>query len=217
MQIRFHALPVWQLEETRPRKKPGFSVTWDQTLKLLDRELRELAATKVVIQAGFGEGQIRMDGWPRSMAKTSHPGVVVSFDSKYGPLRYATDTFTEARVWIPASRRNSDRGGYREMAGYQANLRAIALGLEALRKVDRYGITKSGEQYTGWKQLTGESGSTTKEQALAVIGRFAELDGRPIGVAVREAIMNAHPDRGGSNEDFHLVKIAREFLMAEFD
>jgi hypothetical protein len=40
-----------------------------------------------------------------------------------------------------------------KFATWQDNLRAIALGLEALRKVDRYGITKNSEQYTGWKQL----------------------------------------------------------------
>lgn len=38
---------------------------------------------------------------------------------------------------------------------WQDNLRAIALGLDALRRVQRYGIVKEDEQYTGWKQLTG--------------------------------------------------------------
>lgn len=37
---------------------------------------------------------------------------------------------------------------------WQDNLRAIALGMEALRKVARYGIVKGNEQYSGWKQLT---------------------------------------------------------------
>jgi hypothetical protein len=42
---------------------------------------------------------------------------------------------------------------------WQANLRAITLGLEALRRVQRYGIVKEDEQYTGFKALT--SGRTT--------------------------------------------------------
>lgn len=37
---------------------------------------------------------------------------------------------------------------------WQDNLRAIALGLEALRKVERYGFVKDDEQYTGFKALT---------------------------------------------------------------
>jgi hypothetical protein len=39
------------------------------------------------------------------------------------------------------------------MLAERMNARAIALGLEALRKVDRYRITKRGEQYTGWSAL----------------------------------------------------------------
>ena len=59
------------------------------------------------------------------------PGVVVSYDLPNGslsfPLRYVL-TFDE-------------------------NLRAIGLSLQALRAVDRYGVTKRGEQFTGWKRL----------------------------------------------------------------
>jgi hypothetical protein len=39
------------------------------------------------------------------------------------------------------------------MLAERMNARAIALGLEALRKVDRYRITKRGERYTGWSAL----------------------------------------------------------------
>jgi hypothetical protein len=39
-----------------------------------------------------------------------------------------------------------------------ANLHAIALGLEALRAVDRHGITSTAEQYAGFAQLTAGSG-----------------------------------------------------------
>ena len=68
---------------------------------------------------------------PRANASPKSPAVVIAFESKHGPLQYATDAFTH----------------------WQANVRAVALGLEALRRVERYGITKHGEQYTGWKQL----------------------------------------------------------------
>ena len=57
------------------------------------------------------------------------PAVIIAFESKHGPLKYATDVFDH----------------------WHANLRAIALGLEALRKVERYGITQRGEQYTGFR------------------------------------------------------------------
>lgn len=34
---------------------------------------------------------------------------------------------------------------------WQHNVRSIALGLEALRAVDRYGISRRGEQYAGFR------------------------------------------------------------------
>src|SRR5947208_1880483 len=82
-------------------------------------------------QFAVTESDIRLDGRPRARAVASHPGVVLAFDSRHGPLKYAVDTF--------------DR--------WQDNLRAIALGLEHLRAVDRYGVTRRGEQYTGWRQI----------------------------------------------------------------
>jgi hypothetical protein len=78
-----------------------------------------------VLQVDLAERDIRVDGLPRSNARYgSHPGAIVSFDSRRGPLRYATDEFTE----------------------WKANLRAVALSLKALRDVDRYGVSKRGEQ-----------------------------------------------------------------------
>jgi hypothetical protein len=59
------------------------------------------------------------------------------------------------------------------MDDWQHNVRAIALGLEALRKVDRYGITRRGEQYAGWKALPAGIGigatHMTSEVATKVI------------------------------------------------
>src|SRR4029453_5074854 len=103
----------------------------DDTLIKLDHELTELKASNYVIQLELTEKDIRLDGQPPSSASAAGPAVPIFFDSKYGPLRYATDVFNH----------------------WKANLRAIALGLKALRKVERYGITQRGEQYTGWKQL----------------------------------------------------------------
>jgi len=34
---------------------------------------------------------------------------------------------------------------------WRHNVRSIALGLEALRAVDRYGISRRGEQYAGFR------------------------------------------------------------------
>ncbi len=75
--------------------------------------------------------------------------VVISFVvfSLHGPLRYATDAHERQYAGLG-------------MEGWQADVGAIALALTALRAVDRYGVSRRGEQYTGWRALPATSGVT---------------------------------------------------------
>ncbi len=195
--MKFRPLNSWPFESTNIWTRRGphtFSASWSNTLGLLDKELDTLSAQNIVIQAQFTEDDIRLDGMPRSAARTpSHPGIIVSFESKHGPLQYATDTH---EFW-------------------QHNVRAIALGLQALRAVDRYGITKTGEQYTGWRQLTAGSGITSWEQASALIADLAGIDtfGGVIPRSVyNNALKKAHPDGGGNSDLFAAVRDAGRLL-----
>ena len=203
MQVRFRPISTWPGERTGSRTWSRFKASWPATLNLLERELEHLQARDVVIEVALREDQIRIDGWPRAGATPTHPGVVVSFDSKYGPLRYATDVFHH----------------------HEANVRAIALGLEALRKVDRYGITRRGEQYTGWKALPSSTialdagGPSTKQEAAKIIADGArcswetvldnEIEAR---LAYRAAVKRLHPDTGGDAESFRRLQKAKELL-----
>jgi hypothetical protein len=143
IEAEFRPIESWPGERTPgyQRKSTGrFRASYQSTLDLLETELAHLGASRIVIETGHRPQDIRLDGWPRAnAADPGFPGVVVSFESKHGPLRYFTDVF--------------DRDWSGDPPGWQANLRAIALGLEALRKVERYGIGKRGEQYTGWSAL----------------------------------------------------------------
>jgi hypothetical protein len=202
--IRFHPLRPGEFpERTRPRKSPQFKVGWNKVLQDLERELEFLGASEVVLSVGLNDSDIRMDGWPRANVHPWHPGIIISFDSKHGPLRYLCDEYEQQ--W------------YGGLNSYQANLRAISLGLEALRAVDRYGITRRGEQYTGWKQLAAGDGPTTVEQAAQIIRTFAMKAGYNVGTddkaeAIRKAMFAAHPDHGGTDADFDLVNRARKIL-----
>lgn len=201
---RFRPIEQWPGEPTRNRRRAQFSAQWKSTLSLLGRELDHLGRKNVVIQVALIERDIRLDGFPRANARPDHPGVIVSLDSKYGPLSYPCDTFT---TW-------------------QDNLRGIALALDALRAVDRYGVTKRGEQYTGWKQLGGRPVSPllTREEAAAFITKLADplgritgmqrslLDGRMLDAVYKQAAKNAHPDTGGTTEDFQRLQEAKRVL-----
>lgn len=200
--VTFRPIDTWPGELTAVRRSTPFYSTYSQTLTLLRTELDHLDASAIVIQLALDESQIRLDGMPRAGATPAHPGVILAFDSKHGPLKYATDVFTH----------------------WEANVRAIALELEALRKVERYGITKRGEQYTGWKALGSgiEMGPATMtwDEAAAFLHDAAgwtgdwdpEADRIHIDVAYRMAAKRLHPDRGGDPEQFKRLGDAKRIL-----
>jgi hypothetical protein len=188
----FRPLGAWLDPVTDPRASSArFRARWDDTIKLLSRELDHLDARNVVVQVDVEEQELRRDGMLRHYAKVGFPGVRVAFDSRHGPLLYATDAYDQ--VWSGT------------MPGWQANVRAIALGLEALRAVDRYGITRRAEQYQGWKAITAGDPymPTTREQAQALVDSYGGL---------RAALRETHPDRGGDAGEFQRVLAARRLL-----
>ena len=202
LDVRFVPIKDWPGPRTRVRQRSPFSASWTSTLELLRKELKALRARDVLLQTFHTENQIRQDGLPYANARTpDDPGVILTFESKHGPLSFPCDTY---RTW-------------------QDNVRAIALAMEALRKVDRYGVTKSDEQYRGWKALpAGDTGPTLS--ALGAARRVALRSHHEAGrilndpeiahAAIRRALAATHPDAGGSAETFHEIQQAKEVLDA---
>lgn len=209
--MRLIARPIdqWpgELTPDDARQPTQFTATWTETCDLLHREVEMLGADEVVLQVAITERESRQDGWVRADARPRHPGVIVSFESKHGPLRYHTDRFTN-RGWR----------GY--LPGWQSNVRAIALGLEALRKVDRYGIAQAGEQYRGWNALPPGrpmGAAMTVEQAQQLLRDAAGVDGedsRSYMDLYRLASKRCHPDAGGDPAAFREITDARDLLVA---
>lgn len=178
MEIFFRPIERWPTVLTSVRRRSKFKTPYSATLSLLDKELRHLAAKNVVLQVAMKDADIRLDGCPRANATASNPGVILAFDSKFGPLSYPCDTFN---LW-------------------EDNLRAIALALESLRQVERYGVTRRGEQYQGWQCLTGPTGgSMTIESAREFLNAYRS-NGETIEDAYRTALGMLHPDRNGGDE-----------------
>lgn len=225
IEARFRPLDEWPQPETKTRQIARFSASWSSTLDLLDRELRFLGAKDVVIEAGFRMTDIRNDGWPRDNAKTpAFPGVIVSFESVWGPLRYLTDEFERSQAF---------RGGDSWTGpGWKANLRAIALSLEALRAVDRYGVTRRGEQYRGWNALPpgiplGPTMSVDEAaRFIQETGEYGGPDGADESIQAiiddpmiltdyyRSAAKRLHPDLGGDSEQFRRLGEAKTIIEA---
>jgi hypothetical protein len=210
MEYRFVSLETWPGERTRYPGRSKFRAGHNDTLELLDRELRHLAAKNVVIQADCDKSQIRMDGMLYSGARLRTGGVILTFDSKLGPLSYPCDKYSD----------------------WHDNLRAIALSLEALRAVDRYGVTRRAEQYKGWTRLPAPAeanGFATLEDAarflcetfLGPSPAFAEdtvakllSDVEEFRLCYRGAAQILHPDRN-SGDDTKFKRLQKAKIMLE--
>lgn len=178
------------------RNSTVFKSTYTKTLDRLEDELRHLKAADILIQAGFGRADIRNDGWPRVGIRASHPAVVLSFRSAKRDYSFPCDTFTT----------------------FEHNLHAIAFTLEALRAVNRYGVTRGHEQYTGFAQIEAPKKWTVDDAAhfLAVkIGATAQEvveDAEDYRRLYRQAAAVLHPDRGGNPHDWKLLCEAKALL-----
>jgi hypothetical protein len=180
MQYTFRPMPTWPHAVTKPRSYPHFKAAWRTTLDELAYEIEKLGGRDCVIGAGFRDSDIRLDGMPRANARQDpymHPGVEISFDSRFGRLTYATDQYTD----------------------WRANVRAIVLSLEALRAVDRYGVSKRGQQYAGWARLA--AGESLEEKGRRLV--------EEAGGSIKEALKRHHPDVGGTTEDAAAINAYR--------
>lgn len=169
LRLKIRPIERWPGEPTKERKRAPFRVGYSETMKLLEYELDKLDVRNVVLQMDCNERDIRVDGELRASAKPNSPAIILAFEyfvwggtynekgqrlGRYLPLSFPCDTFDD----------------------WQDNLRAIALAMEALRKVDRYGVTRSGEQYKGWLALPESGGLQSDEDAARTLCRYAQTD-----------------------------------------
>ena len=199
---RVASLPAkWPALITSKRTAGTFRENWSGTLKVLARELRALNAREVVLHMDVRIEDVRSDGMVRADARPG-PMVILAFTSGPNRLSFPCDRFN----W------------------WQTNVRAIALALEALRKVDRYGV-QTGKQYEGFRALPpGASNGVptmTAEEAAQILAEHSDLpasviehDAQTARVAARLARTATHPDRGGDTAIFQKVEAAIAVLTS---
>ena len=195
----------------RPRP---FKATYTSTVTLLERELDMIGCTRALLQVDVDSRDVRLDGMLRADARPRHPGVILTVETrKHGTLIYDTDVFGH----------------------WHDNLRAIALGLEALRRVERYGIGSRGQQYAGYQELPAvamSSGWTVESAAAFITEAILEAGGNDWSTEVkddpsfalalyREAAELYHPDRAVLGDDgdpgvMAKLNTARDYLRAAF-
>jgi hypothetical protein len=190
----------WGRKVTKHRApRSRFTASWTDTMSMLTSEISKLGLRGVIaVRVDVQRGDIRQDGKLYARATAGFPGVVVSFQSRYGPLSYATDAYD---YW-------------------QANVRAIALSLQALRAVDRYGVSKSGEQYVGWRAIGSGAPATfaSADEAIRWLRTVVDVpgsEGLSTKLLLRTAASALHPDRnGGDSSLWERYDQARQLIQA---
>lgn len=202
-EVRFTVQPYdqWPREKTRPsQKRNSFRAGLTETREKLTSEIRKLGAQEAVIQINVRPQDLRNDGQLRATARPEYAGVILSFESKHGPLKYTCDAFPD----------------------WESNLRGIALTLERLRLAELYGCAESGEQYKGWAQLPPPpdfvaTAAPFKDAQEALVwaakesGHAVDLIKAVPGTwkfVYRELAKRLHPDTGGSTEQFQKLQYA---------
>jgi hypothetical protein len=193
--------PVWPGTRNAHPTRSKFKTRWAATLLLLDREIKHLGGRKVEIATDVQGRHLRQDGQLRADARPGYP-VILSFLVDGQRLRFPCDTF----------------------AWWQDNLYAIVKALEALRMVERYGVSKTS-QYAGFKALPSQTAPTMRaEDAAEAIAVQANSFATPSLIlsdvaiakaAVRAAIHRTHPDRNdGARQQYDRVDEARKVLSS---
>lgn len=212
MRVVFRPLADWpgKLRTDAQRTGSPFTASWTDTMELLEREARLLGAREIVLQIAIADTEIRQDGWPYARAVARHSGVTVVLpESDEGRVSFSTDRYHE-------------RAPRRYLGGWQANVRAIALSMEALRAADRHGVMQ-GRQYAGFREIgAGPSvnGVMTVEDAARFIAEYgAQRDWRPLIefptkrlATYRVAAKRLHPDAGGDQALFQRLQEAKALL-----
>jgi hypothetical protein len=187
------AWPVgWRRTPARLRKRAMFrsynkDLSIAQALDRLSQQLALLGARDELLSTNLRVG---LRGWPVNQPEPDDCGVAVYFRFKGKPMSLACDKWD----------RVAD------------NIAALAAHIDALRRIDRYGVGSIEQAFGGYLELT-----TGKRSWWEVLG-FASPDGvtrDDVEDAYRRLAKERHPDAGGSHDAFTELGAAKDDALAE--
>lgn len=152
----------------------------------LSLELERLGAVNPILSTNM---ELRLDGQPRSDRRApDDPGAAVYFTLSKKRMVLACDR------WLTVG----------------DNIWAIAKTIEAQRGIERWGSVSASQAFAGYAALPAATGPDVW-QALGVATTATEAE---IMAAYREKAKKAHPDMGGSHEEFAKLSQAKDIALA---
>lgn len=172
------------------RKTVNKRLTVTIATQRLEAELDRLGAKSPVLSTNVS---LRLDGRPRSDENPSDPGAAIYFSFKGKATVLAADRFYSVAD----------------------NIAAIAGHIEALRRVERYGVGTIEQALAGYKALPADTAANWR----AVFGFAADsvptLD--QMDSAYKAAARLKHPDVGGTDIEMAHVNRARDYALQELE
>ncbi len=177
--------PIGYPRTKRPQPS-RFGGTPGQIKQQLLDEIERLGGYHIVISTNI---QLRRDGLPHANRKRiEDSGVAAYFTLDGEPMVLACDKWDTVHD----------------------NMRAIAKSIEAMRGMERWGVSELLKRvFTGFKALP--SSVTLPWEEVLGVSRSASTD--EIKAAYRQKIKEAHPDTGGSAEIFQRIQEAYQLAM----
>lgn len=156
----------------------------------LEAELDRLGAKNPVLSTNVS---LRLDGRPRSDENPRDPGAAIYFSFKGKATVLACDQFQ-----------------------YVAdNIAAIAAHIDALRRVERYGVGTIEQALAGYKSLPADSAANWRAVFGFSVGTRPSVD--QVDAAYKALARVKHPDVGGSDVEMAHLNRARDYATEELE
>ncbi len=164
------------------------AVTMEVAVKRLERELERLGAADPTLSTNI---RLNLRGLPYGNEQPADPGVACYFRFKGRATVLACDRYI----------RVAD------------NIAAIAAHIDALRRIERYGVGTIEQALAGYKALPADSAADWRQ----VFGFAAHetVTAEMVNRAFKARAADAHPDKGGTDEGMAHLNRAREFALQE--
>jgi len=177
----------WPEGRTRSKShvsNPGFKMPLAAARDTLLAELQRLGAKKIIISTNI---PLRNDGLFRAdIGNAPDPGVAVYFEHKAKPMCFACDKYGHVRE----------------------NVRAIALTIEALRGIERWGSSDMMERaFRGFTAIPERAGEYWRD--VFGFDKDQKVTEADIEREFKRLAHVAHPDKGGTLEQWQLLNNAR--------
>lgn len=152
-------------------------ITVEAARRRLSDELDKLGAREVILSTNI---EMRLDGQPRSNRRDpDDPGIAVYFKRKDQPIVMACDRWDTC-------------------AG---NIAAIAGHIEAIRRIERYGVGSLDRVFTGYAALPAP-GEHAKRPWWNVLGfESMPADIETVTISYKSLARRHHPDAGGNSTE----------------